>query len=216
MSISYTHLKVLDKRTLPFFNTKKLFLLGCSEDVNPSLLWFILMPIARAVSHGLNGMFSPGVLVRPQQNVLVLGWWCKTVINVCFLFFGHILCTLSLFPAFPIKYPLFSTLLLSSVFFSLFLFCLFTLIHHLLILYFFTLFFLFVLQASELGMTSAFYKYILTTMVRTCWFFHLLSFVSCFIIFPCSSFHPFCSSSSSVWAQASRGAKAEKEFNKGR
>lgn len=26
-----------------------------------------------------------GAAVRPQRNVLVLAWWCKTVINVCFL-----------------------------------------------------------------------------------------------------------------------------------
>lgn len=50
-----------------------------------ALFWFILMPIASTVSHSLNRMFSFGVPVRPQLKALVLVWWCKTVINVCFL-----------------------------------------------------------------------------------------------------------------------------------
>lgn len=53
-------------------------------------------------------------------------------------------------------------------------------VSHLPFLYFFNPLFPFVLQASELGMTSAFYKYILTTMVRAR---HILA--------PVSSIPPF-------------------------
>lgn len=140
-----------------------------------------------------------GAAVRPQRNVLVLVWWCKTVINVCFLsvllfspyslllcpptvFFALclpmtlLLCPLSLSPSIIL-----STSTLTLSFHILYPTCLFFIFSS-------QSLFLFVLQASELGMTSAFYKYILTTMVRAHQFCpFLLPSVSCSSVFARSS-----------------------------
>lgn len=128
------------------------------------------------------GMFSLGT----EQNVLVLAWWCKTVINVCSLSLPLMLSTLSpncLLCSLPLNnsVPLPSRSLPPSIFLHLPSFspsasCIppaSSLLFHLTV-------FRFVLQASELGMTSAFYKYILTTMVRACQFSRFLSPVSSF------------------------------------
>lgn len=75
-----------------------------------------------------------------------------------------------------------------------------------------TLFFFFVLQASELGMTSAFYKYILTTMVRT---FLYLSFIFTWVFSP---LRPKCEQAGRGnvrYGEVARGDSGEKERGRG-
>lgn len=108
-------------------------------------------------------------VVRPQQNVLVLARWCKTVINVCSLCLPYFLLPI-LSPFVPQLLPLLSDYPITLAFWPFFVFIILPISSLILpLLYYYFLSYSrspFVLQASELGMTSAFYKYILTTMVR--------------------------------------------------
>lgn len=124
----------------------------------------------------------------------MLAWWCKTVINVCSLhplptflphtlspFVPRLLPFLSACPVALLLCPLFAFInpSISSI--------ILPFPHSPLVWSYFLSLSLFVSQASELGMTSAFYKYILTTMVRVRKLFPFPSSVLSSFIFPPSS-----------------------------
>ena len=212
-TITYSLKKVFDKRTS---------LAGMRCRCYPGLVWFIVrpvMPIASPVSHSVEcvrAVFTGhiGADVAPQRNIPVLAWWCKTVINVC--------CPSPPPHSLPLCPPTVSSALCFSITpllgprhlslhqspphppsFSASTSCIPPQT------YFFILCSLFLFrQASELGMTSAFYKYILTTMVRV---LPLPPFLSSF---PRRSLLPLPRRSSfSVSLWATEGAKAEKVFD---
>lgn len=196
-TMTYTLKKVSDKRTFCWNAVQMLHRLvlihgtACNADSQRSESQF------ECVCDVFAGHI--GAAVRPQRNVLVLVWWCKTVINVCSLslllstpIFSLTLSPNCLLYSLPLNNPppLPFLSLPPSIFPHLPLFhilyptCLFFIFPS-------RSLFLFVLQASELGMTSAFYKYILTTMVRAHQCYPILSSAFCGSAFTRSSL-PLC------------------------
>lgn len=188
-TITYILMKVFDKRTSFAGMLPKLVLIhgtACNTDSQHSESWL------ECVWDVFTGYIWAAA--RPQRNVLVLAWWCKTVINVCSLhplptflphtlspFVPRLLPFLSACPVALLLCPLFAFInpSISSI--------ILPFPHSPLVWSYFLSLSLFVSQASELGMTSAFYKYILTTMVRVRKLFPFPSSVLSSFIFPPSS-----------------------------